>query len=71
MLDTNKSVENALKDVHIFLNHPSKSGRMYATYDKEGVKSALKVLWDVVNVLENQKNETHKLSEEYMVEVYK
>lgn len=57
MSEAKKSVENALKDVHIFLNHPMKSGRVYVTYDKEGVKSALKVLHDVISNLEENLNE--------------
>lgn len=54
MSENKKSVEDALKDVHTFLNHPMKSGRLYTTYDKEGVKSALKVLFDCVSVLEGK-----------------
>lgn len=49
-----KSLEDALKDVHTFLNHPMKAGRLYTTYEKEPMKSALKVLADVIYKLENK-----------------
>lgn len=57
MTNTKKSVEDALKDVHTFLNHPLKGGRLYTTYDKDGVKSALKVLFHCVSVLEGKQND--------------
>lgn len=56
MNEVKKSVENALKDVHIFLNHPMKAGRLYITYDKEGVKAALQVLHDAIKNLEDKSN---------------
>lgn len=52
MTEVKKSVPEALKDVHVFLNHPMKGGRLYTTYDKEGMKSALKVLYNVISILE-------------------
>lgn len=57
MSEKRKSVENALKDVHSFLNHPMKGGRLYTTYDKEGMRSALKVIRDVIDSLEGNKGE--------------
>lgn len=49
------SVETALKKVHSFLNSPLKGGRLYTTYDKEAMKSALTVLYNVINKLEEDK----------------
>lgn len=57
MSENRKSVKNALKDVHSFLNHPMKGGRLYTTYDKEGMRSALKVIRDVIDSLEGNKGE--------------
>lgn len=53
MTDKKATVEDALKIVHSFLNHPVKAGRLYATYDKEATKSALKVLYDTIQLLES------------------
>lgn len=56
MSEVKKSVTDALKDLHIFLNHPLKGGRLYTTYDKVGMKSALTVLYDVIKNLEDKNN---------------
>ena len=54
MTEKKKFIEEALKIVHSFLNHPMKAGRLYATYDKEATKSALKVLHDIIQKLESR-----------------
>lgn len=54
------SVETAfktLKKVHSFLNNPLKAGRLYATYDSETMKSALTILYNAINKLEEDKSQ--------------
>lgn len=45
----------ALKQVYNTLNSPLKGGRLYVTYDKEVIKSVLKVLYESINSLPNSK----------------